>query len=59
VIAVSEEMPRVVVGVDGSERGDAALRRALREASRLGGRLEVVSAWEPRRRRRSLATVHR
>ena len=45
---MSEEMPLVVVGVDGSEHGDAALRRALREASRLGGRLEVVSAWERR-----------
>ena len=30
---MSEEMPLVVVGVDGSEHGDAALRRALREAS--------------------------
>ena len=45
---MSEEMPLVVVGVDGSEHGDAALRRALRETSRLGGRLEVVSAWERR-----------
>ncbi|GAA4759901.1 universal stress protein [Actinomycetospora chibensis] len=45
---MSEQMPLVVVGVDGSEHGDAALRTALREAARLGGRLEVVSAWERR-----------
>jgi nucleotide-binding universal stress UspA family protein len=45
---MSDETPRVVVGVDGSEHGDVALRRALQEAVRRGGRLEVVSAWERR-----------
>ncbi len=36
----------VVVGVDGSENGDAALRYALREVARRGGRRRAVSAWE-------------
>jgi nucleotide-binding universal stress UspA family protein len=41
-----ETNPLVVVGVDGSEHGDAALRYALREVARRGGRLRAVSAWE-------------
>jgi len=41
-----ETSPLVVVGVDGSENGDAALRYALREVARRGGRLRAVSAWE-------------
>lgn len=44
---MSEETnPLVVVGVDGSENGDAALRYGLREVVRRGGRLRAVSAWE-------------
>lgn len=37
---------RVVVGVDGSERGDAAVELAFAEASARGGGLDVVHAWE-------------
>jgi nucleotide-binding universal stress UspA family protein len=36
----------VVVGVDGSEHGDAALRFAAEEAALRGGHLRVVCAWE-------------
>jgi nucleotide-binding universal stress UspA family protein len=36
---------RIVVGVDGSAGGDAALRWALAEARRRGAELEVVHAW--------------
>jgi nucleotide-binding universal stress UspA family protein len=44
---MSEETnPLVVVGVDGSDNGDAALRYALHEVVRRGGRLRAVSAWE-------------
>jgi nucleotide-binding universal stress UspA family protein len=43
---MSEENPLVAVGVDGSENGDAALRYALREVARRGGRLRAVSAME-------------
>ena len=39
---------RVVVGVDGSEESLAALRTAVREATVLGGSVEVVHAWQPR-----------
>lgn len=39
--------PRVVVGVDGSEQGRAALRWAADEARRLSAELVVVRAWEP------------
>ncbi len=39
---------RVVVGVDGSEQSLAALRTAVREATVLGGSVEVVHAWQPR-----------
>jgi nucleotide-binding universal stress UspA family protein len=45
-------VPRVVVGVDGSESGDIALRAALDEAARRGARLVVVSVWEPPEGRR-------
>lgn len=37
----------IVVGVDGSEASQAALRWALEEARALGTRLVVVHAWEP------------
>ena len=36
---------RIVVGVDGSEHADAALRWALREAVLRGADLDVVAAW--------------
>jgi nucleotide-binding universal stress UspA family protein len=36
----------VVVGVDGSEHGDAALRFAAEEAALRGAQLRVVCAWE-------------
>ena len=38
---------RVVVGADGSDRSRAALDRALEEASRRGGEVEAVAAYEP------------
>lgn len=41
-----ERGPLVVAGVDGSPHGDAALRYALQEVARRGGRLLAVSAWE-------------
>jgi nucleotide-binding universal stress UspA family protein len=38
---------RIVVGMDGSAGARAALARALREAARRGGCVEVVSAYAP------------
>jgi len=38
---------RVVVGVDGSDRGEAAVEVAFAEASARAGTLDVVHAWEP------------
>lgn len=43
-----ENVPLVVVGVDGSDHEAAALREALHEADRRGGRVLAVSAWERR-----------
>jgi nucleotide-binding universal stress UspA family protein len=37
----------VVVGVDGSSAGDAALRHALHRAHDCGGSVELVTAWRP------------
>jgi nucleotide-binding universal stress UspA family protein len=37
--------PRIVVGVDGSDSSQAALRWALRQAKLEGGRVEAVIAW--------------
>ena len=37
---------RIVVGTDGSEGSDRALRWAVREAARRGAVLQVVHAWE-------------
>jgi nucleotide-binding universal stress UspA family protein len=42
-----DESPRVVVGVDGSDHGDLALRFAVAEAARRGARVVAVSAWDP------------
>jgi nucleotide-binding universal stress UspA family protein len=39
-------MAIVVVGIDGSEAGDAALRLAVEEASLRGARLRIVCAWD-------------
>lgn len=38
-------MEHIVVGIDGSEDADAALRWAVAEARAHGARLEVVLAW--------------
>jgi nucleotide-binding universal stress UspA family protein len=37
----------VLVGTDGSETANAALRRAIELAAGLGARLHIVSAYEP------------
>jgi nucleotide-binding universal stress UspA family protein len=37
----------IVVGTDGSETADIALRRAIELAGLTGGKLHVVSAYEP------------
>ena len=37
--------PRIVVGVDGSDSAQAALRWAVRQARLAGGRVEAVIAW--------------
>jgi nucleotide-binding universal stress UspA family protein len=37
----------IVVGTDGSETADIALRRAIEIAGLTGGKLHVVSAYEP------------
>ena len=39
-------METIVVGVDGSEGGGAALEFAAREAALRGARLRIVSAWQ-------------
>jgi len=36
---------RIVVGVDGSDGGDRALRWAVSEAERRGGTVQAVTAW--------------
>src|SRR5690606_18253379 len=45
VADAGERTTDVVVGVDGSVHGDAALRFALDEAARTGGRVVAVCAW--------------
>lgn len=42
----SADTRRIVVGVDGSELGNEALRWAARLAPTLGATIEVVSVWE-------------
>jgi nucleotide-binding universal stress UspA family protein len=42
---MSQRSGLIVVGVDGSPQGDAALAFALEEATRCGDALEVVTAW--------------
>ncbi len=41
----SRYLPTIVVGVDGSESGDAALRWAASQARRREDRIDVVHAW--------------
>ncbi len=41
----AEPRPRIVVGVDGSDTSQEALRWALRQAKLAGGRVEAVTAW--------------
>ncbi|MFH9352192.1 universal stress protein [Kitasatospora sp. NPDC017646] len=43
----NDSLPRVVVGVDGSQPSHAALRWAVRHAGMIGGVVEAVGAWEP------------
>lgn len=43
--AMSEDEPRIVVGVDGSPGSRAALRWALRYAAQSGGRVTALMAW--------------
>jgi nucleotide-binding universal stress UspA family protein len=45
-IAVSAPMHTIVVGVDGSDGGAAALEYAAGEAAFRGARLRIVSAWQ-------------
>lgn len=37
--------PRIVVGIDGSDSSQAALRWAVRQAKLAGGHVEAVTAW--------------
>ncbi len=39
------EQPRIVVGVDGSESSNAALRWAIRQAELTGASVDAVTAW--------------
>ena len=41
------ERPTVVVGIDGSEAARGALLEAVRSASRRGGRVRAITAYEP------------
>jgi nucleotide-binding universal stress UspA family protein len=43
---MTEQAPRIVVGVDGSEQSKKALRWAAHLAADSGARLEAVAAWE-------------
>lgn len=42
----SEQGPRIVVGVDGSDPSKAALRWAVHQAELVGGSLDAVAVWE-------------
>ncbi|MEV0084851.1 universal stress protein [Saccharopolyspora sp. NPDC050642] len=44
---MTEDRPRIVVGVDGSPGSRAALRWALRYAAQCGGAVTAVLAWAP------------
>jgi nucleotide-binding universal stress UspA family protein len=44
-MTTTERQVRIVVGVDGSESAQAALRWALRQAKLDGGRVEAVTVW--------------
>ena len=41
-----DSVPLVVVGIDGSRHSAVALRQALHEAGRRGGRVLAVAVWE-------------
>ncbi|MGW2376671.1 MULTISPECIES: universal stress protein [Kitasatospora] len=43
----NHSLPRVVVGVDGSQPSHAALRWAVRQAEMIGATVDAVGAWEP------------
>jgi len=43
--AAAATQPRIIVGVDGSDSAQAALRWAVRQAKLAGGRVEAVIAW--------------
>ncbi|MFE9255249.1 universal stress protein [Streptomyces sp. NPDC006879] len=42
----TDQGPRVVVGIDGSEASYEALRWAVRHALRIGGRVDAVAAYD-------------
>jgi nucleotide-binding universal stress UspA family protein len=44
--AQEEKAPRIVVGVDGSSSGDAALRWAVQQAELTGASVDAVIVWE-------------
>ena len=53
-VVVAHPMPtaptvpaRIVVGIDGSDRSRAAVTEAIAEATRRGGRVEAVAAYQP------------
>lgn len=46
-LPAATDHPRIVVGVDGSPNGTAALRWAIEQATATGAALEVVHAWHP------------
>ncbi|HEY0248403.1 MAG TPA: universal stress protein [Gryllotalpicola sp.] len=43
---VGEKVPKIVVGLDGSERSIAALRRAVVLADALGASIKLISVWQ-------------
>lgn len=45
-MGVGEKSPKIVVGLDGSERSVAALRRAAVLAEALGARIHLVAVWQ-------------
>jgi nucleotide-binding universal stress UspA family protein len=45
-VGVGEKPTKIVVGLDGSERSVAALRRAVVLADALGARIHLVAVWQ-------------